>query len=265
MGKYKINCDNILCKYYLNNHCSKNSISIKDQECSSFEKNLHYYFNLVWQKTLNTNMILMTDLDREFRLGLYYVMKVYDLIIKYNVRGNWEWLSLVPKENYEHLGLNYKEIISRETNLEELKKIIEDFNNNIFPDDEKDSSNNIDNLKNNKKNYKEIKYGLLSPSGIFYEEEWGKHSELAYKIIKENNWIDEYYSQDDKNNRHFNFSDFLVYDKNYVLIHNPYLLGNDINVEHNNFTKKQLNFLYDYFMDIGNTLKAEYYLSFLEG
>ena len=79
----------------------------------------------------------------------------------------------------------------------------------------------------------------------------GEHENLAHRIIEEKNWENEW-------DIHGTGVDFLVYKKHYVLIHAPN--GVDINVTYNgNLTKKQKEFLYDYFMNRNMPLRANLY------
>ena len=55
--------------------------------------------------------------------------------------------------------------------------------------------------------------------------------------------------------------DFLSEVKGYVLIHNPAGSGNYIVSHVKPLTKKQKDFLYGYFMDLGDKWKAEQYLN----
>ena len=57
------------------------------------------------------------------------------------------------------------------------------------------------------------------------------------------------------------YRDFLIYEKGYVLIHNPSLIGNYKVTYAKDLTKKQKDFLYGYFVDMGDIFKAEIYLT----
>ena len=53
------------------------------------------------------------------------------------------------------------------------------------------------------------------------------------------------------------YRDFLTEVKGYCLIHNPSGTGGYIVTNIKELTKKQREFLYDYFMDMGDRLEAE--------
>lgn len=61
--------------------------------------------------------------------------------------------------------------------------------------------------------------GWLAPSGVFDECGWGEHTELAYDILEQNDWYEDYY-----NNKFYcteDARDFLVRRKFYILFDNP--------------------------------------------
>lgn len=95
-------------------------------------------------------------------------------------------------------------------------------------------------------------YGWLFPDGSFRESDWGTHGEEAEKIIIERGWSSEYYAGVS------NARDFLC-SRGFCLIHNP---GRwDIRITHIlPLTERQRDFLYAFFMDLGEKEKAEQYL-----
>jgi len=125
----------------------------------------------------------------------------------------------------------------------------------------------------------DIKYGWLDPSGNFYEVEWGEHQIWPYYSIlynaniydtfkekgKEYNAIDlsRYYNDYVKYLEKFNGdpisegADFLVNEKNWILVHSP---SNGVPVitsnDSNRMTKAQKEFLFDYYMNIDEPKKA---------
>lgn len=91
----------------------------------------------------------------------------------------------------------------------------------------------------------------------------GKHEEAAEKIIDSKGFRDEYnewLDEQPNNTMGINFRDFLIKVKGYALIHSPSNIG--YNVTYNKkLTKKQRDFLYGYFSDMGMTFLAEVYLN----
>ena len=63
----------------------------------------------------------------------------------------------------------------------------------------------------------------------------------------------------ENNTQGINFRDFLIHEKNYALIHDPQQLGYHV-AEPARLTKKQKDFLYGYFLDMGLKMKAEKYM-----
>ena len=110
-------------------------------------------------------------------------------------------------------------------------------------------------------NRTDIDYGWLAPDGTFTESPWGTHEESAEQIINDHHWDHEYSTWMDigKDEDLCLCRDFLVMERGYCLIDSPCLDG--ICVTHKKpLTKKQREFLYEYFYDKGDHAQAESYL-----
>jgi hypothetical protein len=82
-------------------------------------------------------------------------------------------------------------------------------------------------------------YGWLRPDGKFFETGWGTHEEWAGE------YIDKYYP----NARPHYSGDFLV-KKGWILLHSPTQTGVSVSMDDiNRASKKQKEFLYDYFVE----------------
>lgn len=195
--------------------------------------------------------ITMMDLDNKVRLGMYYLMKMYGLGFRYCVRGSWEWLEL-SKDNGPGLFAHDIEEMSYDPVIyAELKR---NHNNGIMPEgfggDKKQEAP--------KKTTED--WGWLSPTGDFIESDWGTHLQCAGNIIEQKGWEDEFDKWSKGNKAMCPENDFLCQVKGYVLIHNPGMDGGYIVTNVKPFTKKQREFLYDYFRARGNIGRAEMYL-----
>jgi hypothetical protein len=190
-------------------------------------------------------MIPNNELDYELKMGLYYVMEIFDLGFCQREHGDWRWVMLIDENDN---GLNTEEILKREINTEKLMKHFNDFNNGILPDAA---------TKKEKPKKTSQPFGWLSPTGDFTEGDWGDHEEIAFRIIQEKKFTEEYEHCDSITGA---ARDFLSEVKGYVLIHNPAGFGNYIVSHVKPLTKKQKEFLYGYFMDLGDKWKAEQYL-----
>ena len=105
-------------------------------------------------------------------------------------------------------------------------------------------------------------YGWLEPNGTFHEVEWGSHQEFAEKYIRENMTEDDWIAAgvhvpgQFKSDDLYSFGDYLV-EKGWVLLHNP---SQGIAIPTKNpvkrYTKKQQEFLYDYYMERGKEKEA---------
>ena len=257
----KVKCENKNCKF--NNYegkCNKKNITISYKGCDSFEKNLSYYINLVWEKLETTNMIFLFELDNDLRIGLYYVMEIYGLNYRNNTWGNDSFITLHRDDVKNGTALSYTDIISIEKDEDKFFYHYEKFMNGELPPYEDDDK------KETKVNKVEPKvqcqpYGWLSPTGKFIEADWGDHEQAAVDIVKKNKFFMEY--NDWSHGKEYNCycSDFLVNKKGYALIHNPSLSGGYKVTHLKELTKKQKDFLYGYFIDMGDTLSAERYLN----
>jgi hypothetical protein len=241
----KLICKDFTCKHNGdNNVCQKKTVEIDLAQCQSYEKGFHYYLQLVYGKLSNTNMIPLNELNEELKIGLYYVMEIFDLGFSQCEYGTWRWVML--KDGETGKGLKSAEIRKREINTEKLMKHFNNFNNGIVPNQ---------GAKKEEPKKTSQPFGWLSPTGEFTEGDFGEHEKAAWYIIKNKKFVSEF----DSNGLH-TARDFLSEIKGYVLIHNPFCDGGYIVSHVKPLTKKQKEFLYGYFMDLGDKWKAEQYL-----
>ena len=109
--------------------------------------------------------------------------------------------------------------------------------------------------------YKE--FGWLSPEGTFTESPFGTHEESAEMICERKGFVDEYWKwvkENGDNEIGHLMRDFLSEVKGYCLIHNPTGCGGYIVTNMKSLTKRQKEFLYGYFMDMGDRFKAEQFI-----
>lgn len=199
----------------------------------------------------HANFVTMQDLDDKVRLGMFYLMKIYGLGFRHCVRGSWEWLEL-SKDNGPGLKASDIEDMSYDPVVyAELKKA---HDSGIMPE-------GFGGKKSEEPTKKKTEdWGWLSPTGLFLESEWGTHLEAAEHIIEHKGWEDEFDKWSEGNKAMCPENDFLCQVKGYVLIHNPGMDGGYIVTNVKPFTKKQREFLYDYFLARGNRCRAEMYL-----
>ena len=103
-----------------------------------------------------------------------------------------------------------------------------------------------------KKNMKKKEFGWLSPTGEYYESKWGTHEEKAQEICKQ--------KCIERDIKKYNCCRDLLSDLGWVLIHNPMMNGGYIVSNIKPLTKKQKDFLYNFFIDMGMKLTAEKYM-----
>lgn len=243
-----ISCRNVTCLNYdtIEKKCKKKKISIGENgACESFEKGVVYYFFEAFGAMGNSNFIAQSSLTDEVRIGIHFIMRAFNLGLTVQEWGSWR-MYMLTDENGD--GLNHKQIIKREINMDELEKIVQEI-----------ESGNLPNIKKIKPKKTSQPFGWLSPLGDFTEGDFAEHEEIAFKIIKEkgfqqefNQWIQSLSGK--------TAGDFLSQEKGYCLIHNPMGDGGYIVSRTKPFTKQQRDFLYGYFMDIGDRMRAESFL-----
>ena len=246
----KVKCKNTECKHHCENDYCDTTVNINSGGgCESFEKNIIYYIHLVWEALADKNFIDMVEILRnpEIKIGLSYVMDCFNLGFSEMEWGTCRMVML--KDGEDGKPLNYEEIISREIDMEKLRKHMENFGNGIMPGSD---------IKPNEAEIKE--FGWLSPTGEFTESPFGTHEESAEQICERKGFTDEYWKwvkESGDNEIGHLMRDFLSEVKGYCLIHNPSGYAGYIVTNMKALTKHQKDFLYNYFMDIGDRFKAK--------
>lgn len=208
-------------------------------------KTLDYYLSIPLKKLETSNFIAAFDMTFDMKLGLYYLMEIYGLSFYSCTHGDWTWFHLCKTENSEYLTAD--SIRALEMDMGKYNKFDSDVRNGILPEGAQ--------ANKPKKEYQP--FGFVSPTGEFTPGDWGTHESEAFKIIEAKGFYNEYYQADDTLRL---ARDFLCEVKGYVLIHNPVNDGGYIVTHHKALTRKQREFLYEYFCDIGDKLRGEYYL-----
>lgn len=170
---------------------------------------------------------------------------------------------LVGREDENNTPLSYKEIIERPINVELFMKYSSEFHKGLLPGNkEYPKGTEGDN------GHMPTEFGWLSPDGKYLESPWGDHEKSAGQIVEKCGFEKQYRTWLDTQNKNFsslghqdNYRDFLLAEKGYCLIHNPSGDGGYHISRIRPYTGKQKDFLFKYFMNIGDTLRAE---SFLE-
>lgn len=255
-----MNCENIKCAYhqYSSNECYQNSYLNKHGDCNMFKKGLFYYIGLVADSLKNKNYVDMIELmlDPDIKIGLYYVMEIYGLQFSVMEHGLSRMI-LICDNNTS--GLNFEQITKHKFNVDIMNKFMKDIDEGILPNQNNENEVSLDNKDGDIAG----EFGWLSPAGDFRKSPFGHHEESAEFIIEDNHfgfeydkWLD---SMLDKNIACLH-KDFLVEVKGYVLIHNPSTSGGYVVTYRKKLTKAQREFLYDYFIKIGDKWKAEQFL-----
>ena len=247
----RVKCQKIHCKHNISGKCNLTKITIgEDCNCKDYEIGINGYFNKVWNLIYNTNCIISMNLTEEDRIGLYYVMDCYGLgFVDDSIRG----FIALSKEGIDGY-LKYDAIEKDWLDIDKYHYHLDKFNQGILPPYDKD------NIVVSEPKLEYQPYGFLSPMGDFYEGDWGTHEELACKILEDKNLYGEYKKEYlIKDNVYVLCRDFIIQNKGYALIHSPSNIGYIV-TSNKQLTKKQKEFLYNYFSDIGDYHRAEEYL-----
>lgn len=251
----KVTCKNICCKHYKGGDlCGIQVLIGEDGTCISYERGFHYYVNRVWNALSHSNFIAASDLDNDMRIGLYYVMKMFHLGFSIKQRGDWRMAMLCNGEQGH--GLTYKEIIELPLDTDVLMQLRQEFDAGKLPGpDEEDESDSTPKKSSQP-------FGWLSPTGVFTEGDFGDHEKVAYDIIRDLGFRDEFRQYQPATKYGVGARDFLSEVKGYCLIHNPNALsGGYIVTNVKPLTKQQREFLYGYFMDMGDRFGAERFMT----
>lgn len=265
MAKTKIPCATISCRW-----CDKVTQTctykphIKNQKCINFQANLFHYI-VQFGVAMNNKMLPVYNLKADARIGAYYAMKVFNLCMTEHTYGDWVWYDFFGAEDENKTILTFNEIVERKANEEEfirLENLL--FEGKLPPFDEeqerleKERQEIIQKEKEIKERNPEIEnleYGFLSPEGKFIEVIFAEHESKALDICLAL-WPGEYSI--------FRSSavDFLVEKKGYVLFHNPYGWGKTIIQisKTKNLTKKQIEFIFDYYYSHGWYMEAQKFI-----
>lgn len=183
--------------------------------------------------------IFGTNPSEEIKQKFTEFCDIYNIFAGRMIHGDWEWIQFYDKGSEALLSCDdfkARGIAIEEEDEPELAKDVEDSISNEL----------------------ELEYRFVTPKGDFLAGPWGSHTELAYQIIDNNDWYQEYYNW---SNRHDKSStDFLVYVKHYVLLHNPAVYGR-VQITRNTeyrLTKAQKDFLYEYLMKDGQDILANH-------
>ena len=238
----KITCSNIHCQYNKLKKCRKNNVKISDSgACTSYKAGFSYYF-FYCAEHMQTNFLTSIDvkLHPEYKYSIYYMMRCLPVVYTMdNIRG---MLVICQKETKEILNANDL-LALMETDLDKnaLKECTEEFNANGLPKyEEKDEP------ETEAKESEQKEYGWLSPEGDFHSAEWGCHEMAAQWLCRELG-INSGYRM---------CRDILV-ERGWCLIDDPYDSGRYFVTHKKNLTKKQKDFLYGYFLDMGMKKRAE--------
>lgn len=246
---YKITCNRLGCQHCHKHHCTAPNIEIDDNgQCLSLKKSIVYYIGLVWRALKHSNFIIVfPSFSDELRYGLYVVMSMYDLTFSTDeVRG------LITLYQGENGPLNAAEIVDLPVNNEKFSEIVADFNENgpIVPQKSDTSQPKPEPQP----------WGWLAPNGVFTEADWGDHEEVADTIIHQKDWLNDW-TKNWREKQQLK-RDYLVYERNYVLIHNPQGIGADVITRKpgHPLTKAQREYLFDHFTKQGSHQRAKEYL-----
>jgi hypothetical protein len=152
-----------------------------------------------------------------------------------NVHGNFIWIKFYDRDTDEALSLDdckSRGISIFDEDVERERELAKEANSKVDTEEEET-----------------LGWGWLYPSGKYKEADFGDHEEAAQEIIEDSGWKDEFRAWDKTDLRLAR--DFLVEVKGFVLLHNPSGFGVTQVSSKGIYTKRQREFLYDYFIKEG--------------
>ena len=243
-------CRNLGCLHNEHGECTTECTINAVSKCETFEKGPMYYLTLALNEMGESNFLdfVKINMDFDMRISISYIMRVYGVIYSEREWGTCRLLTFHKAENEPPLKAS--EIMDLPINSEEVAKIIFEVKTGDIP------------KPNQEKPKKESQpFGWLSPTGEFTEGDFGDHEEVAQQIVYEKHFEKEFTSWCEGSEQiSYLRRDFLSEVKGYALIHNPMGDGGYIVSHQKPLTKKQKEFLYGYFSDMGDSFKAEQYL-----
>lgn len=257
-------CKNIACKHCYDKKCTATPEINERGQCVSFEKGFTYHILKVSDALGSSNFIDMVTIQTEgydLRLGMYYVSLIWGLTMK---ESEWGLSRLVTFHKEKgNKALSFDEILKMPFDVDKLNGLMTDYNAGRLPGKEaEEKANNDDVAEDAVKTVSSQPYGWLSPGGKFTERDFGEHEAAAQEIAEERGWTEEYYKWYVlPENAGKMCRDFLCEVKGYCLIHNPSGYGGYIVTHIKDLTRKQRDFLFDYFIALGDTFKASLYVS----
>lgn len=259
MGKRKISCRNTRCKHHIGETCECCIEIDGSGRCASFERGIVYYFGIVFAALDRKNYIDAVEVavNPDLRIGMFYVMECYGLGFSVMDWGTCRMFMLKDEESGK--PLNRVEIAERKIIDEKFHEHLENFNNGMLPTGVAGASEKDERQQEAKS--KEL--GWVSPMGEFTESPFGTHEESAERICEKNGFEEEYWrwvKETGDNEAGHLMRDYLASQKGYCLIHNPTGGGGYLVTHLRPLTKRQKEFLYGYFMDMGDRFKAEQFI-----
>lgn len=246
--KRRVECCNLCCKHHQAGNTCGTTLQIgASGKCQSFEKSLLYYFCLIFSALSNKNYIDAMELTEEMQIGLYCVMTAYHLGFTTMEWGTCRMYALKASENGTMLKM--ADICAMELDQEAMDRLSWEMDEGILMQKCVDSEHSVKQSQ---------PFGWLSPTGIFTEAAFGEHDAAAQEIIRKKGLWNDFL--DWRNERNGTSRDFLSEMAGYCLVHNPSGSGGYIVSAVKPLTKRQKDFLYGYFMEIGDRFKAEQYV-----
>lgn len=257
------------CIYNENGYCQKKQPNMSYHGyCEDKKKNVSAYVQDFYAALGESNMLDPALATEDVRIGAYYTMRIFNLAMVQFRHGDWGWFGFVGTEDETKTPLKVDDIIKRDINENVLIDLINKCKEGKLPpfEDELDAIEEAKKVDEKRQEalerYKTMEpygYGFLSPAGAFYKVPWGDHEKFALDFMKK---MGLKIFRELQNTGNKTATDYMIYNCNYVLIHNPSKVGSPIvsRKPGGRLTNSQKNFLYDYFMILDDRMMAEHFL-----
>ena len=190
-------CENNMCAYWKWFNKSKNKCGYNDkvvigcEGCKCFKPGVYHYINEVWHTMKESNGIPISNLTytKEVAIGCYLLTQIFPVKVSTYRHGAWEWMQFYLIEDKEEKNPLRREDFPTNINpnkFNEYNIIAAEEGLDAFFKKDFDKAEKQAEKKQKEQEKIDVKYppryGWLSPTGEFFEGEFGELIESAVKM-----------------------------------------------------------------------------------
>lgn len=251
-----ITCRNYGCVFCESMNCEREEVCIGVEGCESYQHGDAYYRRLVYNALAKRidRVIPLSEVSKDMEFGIDFVCQVHQVMtgIK-EVPGEVGTVPGIFFHKGNGQAMRYDEVVA-ETNWAKCAKFREAFKSGAYKE------------KYGLTKTVQPSYGWLAPDGTFTPAAFGDHYSSAKELIAEHGWEKEYevWSDDEDSGQDGTSVDYLITVKGYVLIHGTHspiskTYDSGYAEAEQPLTDKQKDYLYRYYLSVGDNFKAALY------